>query len=306
MNELTPLSFAVFATDDSSQTITLTSSGLPSGASFTSTPTKGSVTGTFNWTPNEAHGPGNYTISFTATDNGSPPLSTSQPVLITVNEANVPPVISAPSSATATVNTTTSFSVSATDSDLPTNMIILTTGGLAPGMSFPTVTGNPASGTFTFDPDSTQIGTTFNITFTATDNGSPTMSTTKSILITVKQASPPTFASLSWTKRLSLSHAGNTQTWTAKVTNPNPNLALWVNVRIVGSDTTGRVTFIANSGPVLIPAGQTVTITVNQSFDSSATGLSINFTAQIDWGYSSNTLSQLSTSTQKGSFKIAA
>jgi len=306
VNELTPLSFAVFATDDSSQTITMTSSGLPSGASFTSTPTKGSVTGTFNWTPNEAQGPGNYTISFTATDNGSPALSTSQPVLITVNEANVPPVISAPSSATATVNTTTSFSVSATDSDLPTNMIILTTGGLAPGMSFPTVTGNPASGTFTFDPDSTQIGTTFNITFTATDNGSPTMSTTKSILITVKQASPPTFASLSWTKRLSLSHAGNTQTWTAKVTNPNPNLALWVNVRIVGSDTTGRVTFIANSGPVLIPAGQTVTITVNQSFDSSATGLSINFTAQIDWGYSSNTLSQLSTSTQKGSFKIAA
>jgi hypothetical protein len=131
------------------------------------------------------------------------------------------------------------------------------------------------------------------------------MSTTKSILITVKQASPPTFASLSWAKRLSLSHAGNIQTWTAKVTNPNPNLALWVNVRIVGSDTTGKVTFIANSGPVLIPAGQTVTITVSQSFDSSATGLSFNFTAQIDWGYSSNTLSQLSTSTQKGSFKIA-
>ena len=306
VKELTPLSYAVFATDDSSQTITLTSSALPSGASFSSTPTIGMVTGTFNWTPSEAQGPGNYTVSFTATDNGSPALSTSRPVFITVNEVNVPPVISAPSSVTAIVNTTTSFSVSSTDIDLPMNMITLIAAGLAPGMSFPTVTGNPATGTFTFNPDSTQIGTTFNITFTATDNGSPTMSTTKSILVTVKQASPPTFASLSWTKRLSLSHAGNTQTWTAKVTNPNPNLALWVNVRIVGSDTTGKVTFIANSGPVLISAGQTVTITVSQSFDFSATGLGFNFTAQIDWGYSSNTLSQLSTSTQKGSFKIAA
>jgi len=306
VNEQTPLSFAVLATDDSSQTITLTSSGLPSGASFTSTPTLGSVTGTFNWTPSEAQGPGNYTVSFTATDNGSPALSTSRPVFITVNEVNVPPVIAAPSSVTAVVNTTTSFSVSATDSDLPMNMITLTAAGLATGMSFPTVTGDPASGTFTFSPDSTQLGMTFNITFTATDTGSPIMSAARSVLITVKQASQPTFAGLSWTKRLSLSHAGNIQTWTAKVTNPNPNLAVWVNVRIVGSDTTGKLTFTANSGPVLIPAGQTVMITVSQSFDSSAIGLSFNFIAQIDWGYSSNNLSELSTSTQKGSFKIAA
>lgn len=305
-NEQAFLGFTVLATDDSSQTITLTSSGLPSGASFTSTPTLGSVSGMFSWTPSEAQGPGNYTVAFTATDNGSPMLSTSRTVFITVSEINIPPVISAPSSVTATVNTTTSFSVSATDSDLPMNTITLSGTGLVQGMSFPTVTGNPASGTFTFSPDSAQLGTTFNITFTAIDTGSPTMSTTKSILITVKQASPPTFTSLSWSKRVSLSHTGNTQTWTSRITNPNPNLALWVNVRIVGSDTTGRSTFTANSGPILVPAGQTVTITVSQSFDSSTVGLSFNFTAQLDWGYSSNGLSQLSTSTQKGTFKIAA
>ncbi|MCC7265032.1 MAG: hypothetical protein IT369_21200, partial [Candidatus Latescibacteria bacterium] len=84
VDEGVALSFNVSATDPDAppQTVTITATGLPSGATFNGT--------TFSWTPSFAQS-GSYTVNFTATDNWSPPTSDGpKSVAITVN--NVPTV----------------------------------------------------------------------------------------------------------------------------------------------------------------------------------------------------------------------
>ncbi|MBI1764295.1 MAG: Ig-like domain-containing protein [Acidobacteria bacterium] len=74
----TPLTFDVFATDpDVGQTLTLTATGLPSGAAFSQT---SATTGRFTWTPN-TNQVGTVTVNFAVSD-GS--LSDTKPVAITV------------------------------------------------------------------------------------------------------------------------------------------------------------------------------------------------------------------------------
>jgi uncharacterized protein (TIGR03437 family) len=75
------LSFTVSGTDpDAGQTVTLSASGMPTGASFNAT------NGQFSWTPT-ADQTGSFTVTFTATDNGNPPLNNSKTVAITVTAA---------------------------------------------------------------------------------------------------------------------------------------------------------------------------------------------------------------------------
>jgi uncharacterized delta-60 repeat protein len=81
------LSFTVTASDsndDPASVLTLSASGLPAGASFDP------ATGIFNWTPTELQ-QGSYLLTFTVTDDGSPSLSDSETIAITVREVNDPP-----------------------------------------------------------------------------------------------------------------------------------------------------------------------------------------------------------------------
>ncbi|NOT63534.1 MAG: tandem-95 repeat protein, partial [Acidobacteria bacterium] len=88
-NEGQLLSFTVTASDpDAGQTITLTATNLPEGAQFNQ------QTGAFTWTPGFAQA-GNYTVNFTATDNGSPVRSDSKSVSLTINNVNRAPVANA-------------------------------------------------------------------------------------------------------------------------------------------------------------------------------------------------------------------
>ena len=83
VNEGQALSFTVSATDpDAGQTVTIMATGLPSGATLSN--------GTFSWTPTYNQS-GSYTVTFTATDNGTPPLSVQRTVQITVNDVNYVP-----------------------------------------------------------------------------------------------------------------------------------------------------------------------------------------------------------------------
>jgi hypothetical protein len=60
--------FIVNATDGS-KTVTLTASGLPSGATFSSTRSfAGGASSIFSWTPSDAQAPGDYSVTFTAQD----------------------------------------------------------------------------------------------------------------------------------------------------------------------------------------------------------------------------------------------
>jgi hypothetical protein len=60
--------FLVNATDGS-KTVTLTASGLPAGATFSSTQSfAGGTSSLFSWTPLDNQAPGDYTVIFTAKD----------------------------------------------------------------------------------------------------------------------------------------------------------------------------------------------------------------------------------------------
>jgi hypothetical protein len=115
------LTFAVNATDSDlpAQQITysLDSKNLPDGATIDP------VTGAFSWTPTEDQGPGAYNIRIRATDDGTPPLSDSFIVLVNVAEANVPPALDVITNRTAALGDTVSLTASATDSDLPPQLI---------------------------------------------------------------------------------------------------------------------------------------------------------------------------------------
>src|SRR5262249_8809631 len=121
------------------QTLTYSLENAPAGASIDP------VTGVFTWTPTEAQGPGSYTFTVRATDNGSPPLSDARTVTVTVNEVNVAPVLAPISDRTVNENDTLTFTASATDADIPANTL---TYSLDPG--YPAgATINASTGAFT-------------------------------------------------------------------------------------------------------------------------------------------------------------
>jgi hypothetical protein len=84
------LEFIITATDPDGDALTYSASNVPAGASFDP------VTQTFTWTPAFGEA-GNYAVTFTVTDDGTPPLSDSEEVTITVNagcvEVSVPSVV---------------------------------------------------------------------------------------------------------------------------------------------------------------------------------------------------------------------
>ncbi|MEI7837475.1 MAG: SBBP repeat-containing protein, partial [Planctomycetota bacterium] len=89
VNELATLAFALSASDpNSADTLSYSiASGALSGMSL------GASSGAFSWTPTEAQGPGGYPVTFRVTDPGG--MTSSQTIIITVNEVNEPPVADA-------------------------------------------------------------------------------------------------------------------------------------------------------------------------------------------------------------------
>ncbi|MEW5802532.1 MAG: MXAN_6640 family putative metalloprotease [bacterium] len=79
IDEGTLLKFTVAAVDPDGDNLTYSASNLPPGADFNP------QTGEFSWKPDPDQ-TGSYTITFTATDNGSDPLSGSVNVIVTVHE----------------------------------------------------------------------------------------------------------------------------------------------------------------------------------------------------------------------------
>ena len=83
---VTLLTFTVTASDPDGDGLTFSASNVPTGASFNPS------TRVFSWTP--AFGDaGNYNVTFTVTDDGSPAESDSEVVTISVGNVNRPPVL---------------------------------------------------------------------------------------------------------------------------------------------------------------------------------------------------------------------
>ena len=89
----------------------------PAGASISSS-------GVISWTPSEGQGPGLTTFTTIVTDNGTPPLSATNSFTVTVNEVNSAPVLPDQSNRMIAELTTLTVTNTATDEDLPANVLI--------------------------------------------------------------------------------------------------------------------------------------------------------------------------------------
>src|SRR5439155_608914 len=182
-NELANLAFTVTATDpDAGQTVAYS---LTLGAPAATGATINSSTGAFSWTPTEAQGPGVYPVTVTATDNAATPAHSDAGFTITVNEVNQAPVVTSPGNKTTNELANLSLTETASDADIPAKTITwsLTLGPLPT----PRLPIDASTGAFSWTPTEAQGPGTYPVTITATDNGSPSMSGTAAITITVNE-----------------------------------------------------------------------------------------------------------------------
>jgi hypothetical protein len=171
------LQFTVTATDPDNDAIALTVSNSPTGATFTDA---GNGTGTFRWTPTATQ-TGSRVVTFHANDAGSPMASATLDVTITVGAANRPPVLAAIGNKQVNVGAQLSITFSATDPD-----------GNALAYS---LTGKPSGAVLsgamlTWTPTASQVGN-YPVTVTVTDNGTPALSDSEAITITVGSVNQP-------------------------------------------------------------------------------------------------------------------
>jgi hypothetical protein len=186
VNESNLLTFTATATDPQSppQTLTFTlDAGAPAGASI-------STAGVFTWTPHETNGPGALSVTVRVTDNGSPALDDFETITITVNEANLPPVLAAIGNRLVTAGSNLTFTATATDPDRPAQTLAFSLDAGAPaGAAI-----NSSSGLFTWTPSASHTPTTNQVTVRVTDNGTPALNDFESFNIVV--AGPPRIISI--------------------------------------------------------------------------------------------------------------
>ena len=182
IDEGQPLTFTATATDaNAGQTLTFSLANgatgqVPVGASIDPT------SGVFSWTPTEAQGAGTFTFDVVVTDNGTPVLSDSETITVTVGEVNQVPTLAPISNQTATVDQTLTFTAVGTDTDLPSNALAYSLEGL-----FSTgATIDPATGVFTWMPTAAQVGGPHGFTVRVTDNGTPNLFAEQIVQVTVE------------------------------------------------------------------------------------------------------------------------
>src|SRR5207302_83610 len=88
----------------------------PAGASI-------DTNGVITWTPTEAQGPSTNVITTMVTDNGVPSLSATNSFTVVVTEVNSPPVLGAQADRTVAEGTMLTVTNSATDPDIPANVL---------------------------------------------------------------------------------------------------------------------------------------------------------------------------------------
>jgi hypothetical protein len=173
IDELSTLSFTATATDSDlpAQTLVFSlGSGAPSGASITSA-------GVFSWTPTEAQGPGSFVVRIIVSD-GS--LTDYEDVTITVNEVNLPPVLSPIGSKTVYAGSLLQFTITASDPDIPAQTLAYLASNLPSGATF-----NPTTRVFSWQPTSGQVGVYSGIHFEVSDG---LLTDSEDITITVKSS----------------------------------------------------------------------------------------------------------------------
>lgn len=140
--------------------------------------------GTIQWTPSEAQGPGSYLITAFVMENNNSALISAQSFTVTVNEINQPPILAGITNHQLSLGQTISLTLSATDPDLPANLITFTLGADAPaGMNL-----NTNSGLLTWTPSALQSPSTNLVSAIAHDDGAPSLTHTQYFTVVVTSA----------------------------------------------------------------------------------------------------------------------
>ena len=185
------LTFTALGTDTDlpAQTLVYSLAGqVPSGAAIDTT------NGLFTFTPAEAQGPRTNLFSVRVTDDGIPPLRTSQDVTLVVSEVNSAPVLSAIADQTLGVGDTLTLPTQATDGDLPANTLAFSLGSGAPaGAAIDSITG-----ILSWTTTAAQASTTNQVTVRVTDNGVVPLNDAKTFTAIVGAGAnvPPTISSI--------------------------------------------------------------------------------------------------------------
>jgi hypothetical protein len=269
--ELTTLIVTNTATDDPANTLTYSLVNPPAGAQI-------DANGIITWTPTEAQGPSTNIITTVVTDSNVPPLSATNSFIVTVTEVNSAPVLTVPPDQTINELATLSVSASATDPDIPAN--ILTFSLLAPpaGMTI-----DPQSGAISWTPNESQGPSVNTIIVVVTDNGSPPLSATNSFTVTVNEVnSPPSLTvpanqTIDEMTTLSVSAFAtdpdlppNILTFSllappvGMTINPNTGLITWTPTEAQGPSTNTITVVVTDNGQPPLSATNSFTVVVNE------------------------------------------
>ena len=174
ISETVLLAFSVSASDLEQDILAFSlDPGAPQGAAIT-------PGGDFTWTPTELQGPGVYTVTVRVTDDGSPTLSDSEIITITVSEVNLAPVLDPVGNQSIPEGSLLVFAVIASDSDIPANALTFSLDAGAPAGASIT-----PGGDFTWMPTESQGPGVYPVTVRVTDDGIPALDDFETIQITV-------------------------------------------------------------------------------------------------------------------------
>ena len=177
VDETSTWNFQAVASDSDlpTQTLTYTLEGsVPDGLNIKPN------TGELSWTPSELQGGLDFNVTVKVTDNGAQPLSATRSFLIHVNEVNQAPVLGEIVSQTVKEGQPLSITVSASDTDMPTQKLTFKLVGSVPvGASI-----DPVSGLFQWKPAYKAVSTNF--TVEVSDDALVPAKSQKQFLVTVK------------------------------------------------------------------------------------------------------------------------
>ena len=177
MDELTTYSFRATATDPDGDSLRFQlGCSLPGGGIDP-------VTGVVTLSPTESQAPFSTQCEVMVFDDD--PVSRgydSKTVTILVNEVNCAPVLNTINDQTAYTRTSTSFTATASDFDIPINTLRFSLVGAPSGASI-----NAISGVIAWTPTTSQIGQ-YTFTVRVSDNGTPAMIDDQLVTVTVNRA----------------------------------------------------------------------------------------------------------------------
>jgi hypothetical protein len=184
-NENELFEYQVIASDPDvpSQTISYSLSGAPDGMSINES------TGLIIWTPGESADNESFTFSVIVTDDHVPAMSDTEIMTVTLSNVNSPPILGLITTPlTVAEGELVTFTATATDNDLPQQVLTFILLNPQPGMTI-----NPSTGVFSWVPSELQGDGSAVFDVIVIDSGLPEASDSQTVTINVIETnSPPT------------------------------------------------------------------------------------------------------------------